>query len=207
MTLASHARGPEFEPRCEYFCFGVVVFFPLCFFFGGWGTKNADYAPHLEQIRTVPVSRPPTPKPPWHHNQTHNQSRRSCSLCSEEALGMIGTFITHCRETIKAVDLSHTSFFKTGWECPGVSAGASSSVGSCRRTYWIVVLSQKKILRTRQGGNTQQIRPKTLLGYSVWLVLAKIASQRPEVLQYRGHGPGARASPALDPWVRLKHHS
>jgi len=38
---------------------------------------------------------------------------------------------------------------------------------------------------------TQENRPKTLLGCSVWLVLAKIASQRPEVLQYRGHGPGA----------------
>ena len=48
---------------------------------------------------------------------------------------------------------------------------------------------------------TQENRPKTLLGCSVWLVLAKIASQRPEVLQYRGHGPGAWASPALDPWV------
>ena len=97
--------------------FVLVLFFcfPLCFFFvGGWGTKYADYSPHLGKTLVPSGVPPPTPKPPWHHNQTHNQSHRSCSLCSEEALGMIGTFINHCRETIKAVDLSHTSFFKTG---------------------------------------------------------------------------------------------
>merc|ERR1712198_314584 len=94
---------------CVVFLFSSVFFF----LWVGCCTKYADYSPHLGETLVPSGVPPPTPKPPWHHNQTRNQSHRSCSLCSEEALGMIGTFINHCRETIKAVDLSHTSFFKT----------------------------------------------------------------------------------------------
>ena len=38
-------------------------------------------------------------------------------------------------------------------------------------------------------------------------MVAQNASQHPEVVQNRGHGPGARASPALDPWTWLKQYS
>ena len=40
-----------------------------------------------------------------------------------------------------------------------------------------------------------------------WSMVAQNASQHPEVVQNRGHGPGARASPALDPWTWLKQYS
>ena len=40
-----------------------------------------------------------------------------------------------------------------------------------------------------------------------WSMVARNASQHPEVVQNRGHGPGARASPALDPWTWLKQYS
>ena len=48
-----------------------------------------------------------------------------------------------------------------------------------------------------------------LLGtfFFFWSMVAQNASQHPEVVQNRGHGPGARASPALDPWTWLKQYS
>jgi hypothetical protein len=91
--------------------------------------------------------------------------RRSCpTLCSfyfEEALGMIGTFINHCNETIRAVDLSHTSFFKTGWECLGVLRAGIWSAGFCRRIYRTVIFFKIKIRKSKRNRKLKQKGPKS----------------------------------------------
>ena len=118
MTLASHARGPEFEPRCEYF----ALFLSLYIFFEHKGLhqpfvliefanknreKNRDIGEARYEPKTALFSKKNTQK-------TTNFAFQGL-FYYKEALGMIRTFINHSAlRRSKGVDLSHTSFFKTG---------------------------------------------------------------------------------------------
>ena len=90
MTLASHARGPEFEPRCEYFHF----------FFRRKKTLNNKTQNHGKNTPFYP----------------YTCSFVTLLLIDSRGFGhdtsLYYVFTTHR----SSVEVSHTSFFKTGWE-------------------------------------------------------------------------------------------
>ena len=72
------------------------------------------------------------------------------------------------------------------------------------------IVSLFKETHNGQGKKKIQVHELSIfLGtfFFFWSMVAQNASQHPEVVQNRGHGPGARASPALDPWTWLKQYS
>ena len=73
-----------------------------------------------------------------------------------------------------------------------------------RRCYgfWTFYANKKKIKTTKTCLKTWLVNKKKL---DLWW--HRSTSQHPEIVQDRGHGPGARASPALDPWTWLKQYS
>ena len=113
MTLASHARGPEFEPRCEYyqnfceqiFCHPEIFlrekpnFVILGFFF----PKHIYFAK----------------KKKFHTEHAVLRTEDSQFVLGWRGFGhdtsLYYGFITQYSQ--KGVEMSHTSFFKTGWEC------------------------------------------------------------------------------------------
>ena len=92
MTSASHARGPEFEPRCEY----------SHFFFRRKNIEQQQNQKSREKYSFLPL----------HH-------AFSVTLFVIDSRGfdhdtsLYYVFTTHRL----SVEVSHTSFFKTGWEC------------------------------------------------------------------------------------------
>ena len=129
----------------------------------------------------------------------------------EEALVMIQACIKcspHIIQTWKGVELSHTSFFKTGWEY--IAWPDFESYGSRSRdtlTAHLKLLAPKRNMHLTFLWEQQHKHLKSIC----WTIFCwwwrKSTSQHPEVVQDRGHGPGARASPTLDPWTWLKQYS
>ena len=66
----------------------------------------------------------------------------------KEALGMIWTFIIHSAlRRSKGVEMSHTSFFKTGWECPTVRGGGLCTAEQRQLLYESDIFTRKMKLR------------------------------------------------------------
>ena len=178
MTLASHARGPEFEPRCEYFHF--------------FSQKK-----NIEQQNQK--SREKNSFLPLHHAHLSH-----CLLLIQEALIMIQACIMYLPR-IDWVWKFRIQVFSKLVESTNSSLGSKHtySVPQTLLRFSNILCEQKKIKTTT----------KTYL--KMWLVNKKkldswwrrSTSQHPEIVQDRGHGPGARASPALDPWTWLKQYS
>ena len=137
MTLASHARGPEFEPRCEY----------SHFFF----SQKKHWTATKSKITGKILFFTPTP----------------CSFVTLFVIDSRGfghdtslyyVFTTHRL----SVEVSHTSFFKTGWEYalwPRFEAHLFF--------YADVVTVFEHSMRTKKKSKQQQ-QQKTCL--KVWLV-------------------------------------
>ena len=179
MTLASHARGPEFEPRCEYFHFFFFV-----------GKKKSEQQKSREKYSFLPL---------------HHALLSHCWLLIQEALVMIQACIMSLPRIEWKWKFRIQVFSK-------LVESASAGLGSTH-TYSVpqTLLRFLKILCEQRNNQTTT---KTCL--KLWLVKKKkrldswwrwSASQHPEIVQDRGHGPGARASPALDPWTWLKQYS
>ena len=137
MTLASHARGPEFQPRCEYFHF----FFPQKK--KHWTTKSKI------TVKTLLYT-------PTHARLVTLLLIDSRGFGHDTSLYYV--FTTHRL----SVEVSHTSFFKTGWEYalwPRFEAHLFF--------YADVVTVFEHSMRTKKKSKQQQ-QQKTCL--KVWLV-------------------------------------
>ena len=179
MTLASHARGPEFEPRCEYFHF----------FFRRkkhWTTKSKI-----------------TGKKPLFYPYTMPNCHIVC-YWFKRLWSWYKPVLCVYHASIECGSFAY-KFFQNWLRVLTLASVRSTLTLFRRRCYGFrTFYANKKIIKTTT---------KTYL--KMWLVNKKklnswwrrSTSQHPEIVQDRGHGPGARASPALDPWTWLKQYS
>ena len=223
MTLASHARGPEFEPRCEYYQNFCEHFFchPEKFF----ARKTQFCHPEIffpqkhvhfgKKEEFIPKSVTP-----------HSFADRGFTICIrlkrlwswyKPVLWLTTSFMERC-------GIVAYKFFQN-WLRVRVMVfnfyiwaqthQISNGYGHCGRSggkYSIFVQGNAQWSRKKNNNKCMNF---FFLGTFFffwelsffWSMVARNASQHPEVVQNRGHGPGARASPALDPWTWLKQYS
>ena len=140
---------------------------------------------------------------PW---DTRSSSHICYLFIVKEALGMIRTFIrvSLSIETIKGSGFVAYKFFQNWLRVPNRVVQWYMKGGGGVTGLWLRYFSPQE-----ETFHLRVLQWERSLVFSLIILsnVGVIASQRPEVLQYRGHGPGAWASPTLDPWVRLKHHS
>ena len=176
MTLASHVRGPEFKPRCEYyhfFCFHPKKTEKTQSFW--WCTTIIDPTQHDAGMMVMVSS--------WELVEEALVMIQACIKCSP-----------HIIQTWKGVELSHTSFFKTGWEC--VTWPDLESYGSRSRdtlTAQPKLLAQKRNMHQTFCNTTTQSLDIHLLNNSFLMMAQKHLA-----------APGSSARPGPRSWSASK---
>ena len=181
MTLASHARGPEFEPRCEY----------SHFFFRRKNIEQQQNQKSREKYSFLPL---------------HRAHLSHCLLLIQEALVMIQACIM-CLPRIDWVWKFRIQVFSKLVESTSSILGSTYtySVPQTLLRFLKILCEQRKNQNNYNDENLSEIVVGKEKKLDLWW--RRSTSQHPEIVQDRGHGPGARASPALDPWTWLKQYS
>ena len=140
MTLASHARGPEFEPRCEY----SIFFLPR---------QKISQRRRIQQTSSIHTNQTRTPNITPHPNV--HSTRYLIFFFLKEALDMLRTFIW----------FDHGEWKPKEWECR--IQVFSKLVESAQNTPWdpFVTQSTPKTLSNPHFGPKQE-PPMNKIGQS-----------------------------------------